>query len=82
MFWEILRQLFAGLICLYLAVYQAANLFKGIRNGKIAYNGRNGTQWCDRKKQPLHFWLLFALFSILFVLPLLVWWKISDSKWF
>ncbi len=61
---ELLRIALASLACGALAIFLGRVLLIGLRTGKIAHT--DTASFCDRKKNPLGYWLLVGLFSGLF----------------
>jgi len=66
-----LRQLILTVLCLGLASYMVRVILSGLRSGRIAHS--DSSSYCERVRNPVGYWLLIILFTVLAVLAIYAW---------
>ena len=68
---EMLRFAFITIFCFGFIVFLLHVIIQGLRSGRVAYKDSHSV--CDRRKNPLGFWLLGFLFLAVVLMFVYVW---------
>jgi hypothetical protein len=75
-----LRLLVVTVVMGALAALLVATIVSGLRSGKVAHT--DSASFCDRRKNPIGYWALLALFSGFAYLALSAWFQVARQVFF